>query len=390
MTVRGNNVKSKIILYLVIVICFLDLFIQLPIITPFALELGASEFMASIVVAMYSLFNMIGNVAGGYLSDKFGRRNTLLFGMILQVFFVLIYTLTPSIPILLAVRAIHGFSSGLLTPAAFSLVADISRRSAIGKSMALTGVAIGTAAILGPAMGGIISSQISYEMVYYVLSGIYVFGTILTLVAIKESSTRDSRTLHGATSFKTLLLRPSLNVAYISSFTLMIAQGTLAFGLPIKTEYLNVDASITGMMLSVFGVTAIIVFASPINRIYTRYKSESLVAIGILILSISMMMLHFTASITAVFIIMIVYGLGFGLVFPSMNKIIAEHSDMHERGKANGIFYSYFSLGSVAGSMLAGYFATIYNMPFFGIGIVTLAMMILLIFIRFKLELNRS
>src|SRR5690625_2573802 len=135
----------------------------------------------------------------------------------------------------------------------------------------------------------------------------------------------------------------------------MIAQGTLAFGLPIKTGILGLEASMTGMMLSVFGVTAIIVFASPINRIYTRYKSESLVAIGILILSISMMMLHFAPSVTVVFIVMVIYGLGFGLIFPSMNKIIAEHSDMHERGKANGIFYSYFSLGSVAGSMLAGY-----------------------------------
>lgn len=382
--------KSKVILYLVIVICFLDLFIQLPIITPFALELGASEFTAGIVVAMYSLFNMIGNIAGGYLSDKFGRRNTLLFGMVMQVFFVLIYTMTPSIAILLFVRAIHGFSSGLLTPAAFSLVADISRKSAIGKSMALTGVAIGTAAILGPAMGGIISSQISYEMVYYVLSGIYVFGTILTFFAIKESSTEDSRTHHAETPFKTLLLRPALNIAYISSFTLMIAQGTLAFGLPIKTQHLNVDASITGMMLSVFGVTAIIVFATPINRIYTRYKSESLVAIGILILSISMMLLHFAPSTGAVFSVMIIYGLGFGLIFPSMNKIIAEHSDMHERGKANGIFYSYFSLGSVAGSMLAGYFATVFSLPFLGIGIVTLVMMLLLIGIRFKLDLNRS
>ena len=160
--------KKRIILYLVIVICFLDLFIQLPIITPFVLELGASEFKAGIVVATYSLFNMVGNMAGGYMSDKYGRRNTLLFGMIMQVFFVLIYTMTPSIGILLLVRAIHGFSSGLLTPAAFSLVADISKRSAIGKSMALTGVAIGTAAILGPASGGIIASLVNYETVYYV------------------------------------------------------------------------------------------------------------------------------------------------------------------------------------------------------------------------------
>jgi MFS family permease len=383
-------VKSKIILYLVIVICFLDLFIQLPIITPFALELGASEFMAGIVVAMYSLFNMVGNIAGGYMSDKFGRRNTLLFGMIMQIFFVLIYTTTPSIGILLAVRAIHGFSSGLLTPAAFSLIADISRKSAIGKSMALTGVAIGTAAILGPAAGGIISSTVSYEMVYYILSGVYVFGTILTFFGIKESSTDDSRTHHAATPFKELLLRPSLNVAYISSFTLMIAQGTLAFGLPIKTGLLGLEASMTGIMLSVFGITAIIVFASPINKIYTLYKSENLVGIGILILSGSMMLLHFAPSAVFIFIVMVMYGFGFGFIFPSMNKIVAEHSEMNERGKANGIFYSYFSLGSVAGSVIAGYLATVFDLPFLGIGIVTLVMLLVLMFIRYRLELNRS
>ena len=381
--------KSKVILYMVIVICFLDLFIQLPIITPFALELGASEFMAGIVVAMYSLFYMVGNVAGGYFSDKFGRRNTLLFGMIMQVFFVLIYTTTPSLGILLAVRAIHGFSSGLLTPAAFSLVADISRKSAIGKSMALTGVAIGSAAILGPADGGIISSTVSYEMVYYVLSGVYVFGTLLTLFSIKESSTKESRQSHMATPFIELLLRPALNVAYISSFTLMIAQGTLAFGLPIKTASLNADASMTGMMLSVFGVTAIIVFASPINKIYSIYKSESLVAAGILVLSLSMILLHFVPTIGTIFGVMVIYGLGFGLIFPSMNKIIAEHSAMNERGKANGIFYSYFSLGSVAGSILAGYFATVFSLPFLGIGIVTLVMLAVLMFICYKLEMNR-
>ncbi len=382
--------KSKVILYLVIVICFLDLFIQLPIITPFALELGASEFTAGIVVAMYSLFNMAGNIAGGFLSDKFGRRNTLLFGMIMQVFFVLIYTMTPSIAILLGVRAIHGFSSGLLTPASFSLIADISRKSAIGKSMALTGVAIGTAAIVGPAAGGIISSAVSYEMVYFILSGVYVFGTLLTFFGIRESSTDESRTRHAATPFKELLLRPSLNVAYISSFTLMIAQGTLAFGLPIKTGILGLEASMTGMMLSVFGVTAIIVFASPINKIYSRYKSESLVAAGILILSASMILLHFAPSSGFVFLVMVIYGFGFGFIFPSMNKIIAEHSEMNERGKANGIFYSYFSLGSVAGSVLAGYFATVFNLPFLGIGLLTLVMLVILMFIRYRLEGSRQ
>src|SRR5699024_11235957 len=121
----------------------------------------------------------------GFLSDKYGRKHTLLVGMFLQIFFVFIYTMAPSIPILLVVRALHDFSSGILTPAAFSLVGDVSRKSAIGKSMALTGAAIGTAAILGPATGGIISSTMSYEMVYYILSVTYVVGTLLVFFAIK-------------------------------------------------------------------------------------------------------------------------------------------------------------------------------------------------------------
>lgn len=87
---------------------------------------------------------------------------------------------------------------------------------------------------------------------------------------------------------------------------------------------------------------------------------------------------------------MVIYGFGFGFIFPSMNKIIAEHSEMNERGKANGIFYSYFSLGSVAGSVLAGYFATVFNLPFLGIGLLTLVMLVILMFIRYRLEISRQ
>ena len=44
---------SPILLYLVIVICFLDLFIQLPIVTPFSMSLGATEYAAGFIVAVY-------------------------------------------------------------------------------------------------------------------------------------------------------------------------------------------------------------------------------------------------------------------------------------------------------------------------------------------------
>jgi len=370
-------------LYIIIVICFLDLFIQLPIITPFAISLGASEYTAGIIVAVYSLFNMVGNVFGGYFSDKMGRKNMLVFGMALQVVIILTYTIVPSVSLLLLIRVVHGFSSGLLTPAAFSLVADISKKATIGRSMALTGVSIGTAAVAGPALGGIISSQAGYQMVYLVLACIFIFGLLLLLLTVKESTTEETREIHYSTNYWEIIKRPSLIVAYVSAFTLMISNGSLAFGLPLKTAALGLSDQSTGVMLSVFGITAIIVFATPLNRIYSRYSPVVLVSTGIFIVGISMVLLHFIPSTALVYMTMVIYGAGFSLIFPSMNKIIGQNTEMHERGKANGIFYSYFSVGSVAGSFLSGIFATHFETPFLFIGI-TIILLLSIIFIAHR------
>lgn len=362
-------------LYFIIVICFLDLFVQLPIITPFALSLGADEYTAGIIVAIYSLFNIVGNVFGGFLSDKVGRRNMLLIGMGAQIIILLAYTVVPSVGLLILIRIIHGFSSGLLTPAAFSLVADISKKSAIGRSMALTGVSIGVAAVIGPALGGIISSQASYQTVYLVMSIIFVFGIILILTTVKESTTKQSREKHYQTNFKQIIARPSLIVAYISAFTLMVSNGSLAFGLPLKVSGIGLSEQSTGAMLSVFGIVAILIFATPINRIYTKFSPVSLVSAGIFIVGIAMMFLHAAPSTIFIYIVMVIYGVGFSFIFPSMNKIIGQNTEMHERGKANGVFYSFFSLGSVAGSYLSGIFATYFETPFLFIGLMLIILL---------------
>lgn len=367
------------LLFVVVFICFLDLFIELPIITPFALSLGATEYMAGVVVATYSFFNLIGNVSGGYFSDKIGRRNVLIAGMAVNITALMSYSLIDSVNALLAIRVIHGFSAGMLTPVAFSLVADLSRREAMGRSMALTGVSIGSAAVLGPALGGIISSLATYQTVYFVLGCIYIVGILLVLFTIKESITKEERTFHNVTSYKALLTRPALIAAYISSFTLMVANGSLAFGLPIKIGSLGLEDHVTGMMLSIFGLTAILVFGTRLNVIYTKVRSMRLVMTGIFIVAVGMLILHFAPGQMLVLAVMIIYGMGFALIFPSMNKLIAENTEIYERGKANGIFYAFFSVGSVAGSYSSGIFTTYFDLPFVFISIILMVMLIIIV-----------
>ncbi|WP_428416408.1 MFS transporter [Phocicoccus schoeneichii] len=376
------------LIYFIIVICFLDLFVQLPVVTPYAMSLGADEFTASIVVATYSVTNLLGNIIGGYFSDRVGRKKTLLIGMLLQVIIISVYVSTPSIPVLIVIRALHGFTSGTLTPAAFSLVQDISRRQAIGKSMAFTGIAIGSAAVVGPAMGGIISSKASYETLYMILAGIYVLGFLLTAVGTKESSTIESRKQSNETSWTELLKRRSLNVSYLSSLALMTSMGALSFALPLKTMELGLADHVTGALLSVFGITAVIIFSTPLNRMYTEVSSIRLIELGILIITISMICIHFATSLTFMYVTLAIYGCGYAFIFPSMNKIIGQFANMSERGKANGIFYSYFSLGSVVGSTLAGYFTTLFGLPFLSMAIVMIALFFILLILGRNINFN--
>ena len=80
-------------LYYIVIVAFLDTFVQLPIITPYARELGASFALTGAIVAVYSLTNMIGNVFGGHWIDRYGRKKMLYSGMFAVFLILLLYPL---------------------------------------------------------------------------------------------------------------------------------------------------------------------------------------------------------------------------------------------------------------------------------------------------------
>src|SRR5690625_2436209 len=154
------------LLYIVVIVAFLDTFIQLPIITPYSLELGATYALAGAIVAVYSLTNMIGNIVGGHWIDKFGRKKMLLTGMVVVAIILLIYPLAQTAWQLFFVRLFHGLAGGVLIPAAFAYIGDQSGTKSRGKTMAFTGASIGIAAIIGPAIGGAMAARASIASVF--------------------------------------------------------------------------------------------------------------------------------------------------------------------------------------------------------------------------------
>lgn len=369
------------IMYIIIIVGFLDTFIQLPIITPYSLELGASYALTGAIVAIYSFTNMIGNILGGHWIDRFGRKKMLFTGMISVCIILFFYPFAQTGIQLFFARFFHGLAGGILIPAAFAYIGDQSGTRTRGKTMAFTGASIGIAAIVGPAVGGIMAARASIESVFLLVSGLFLVTSFIVLFFVKESFISTERGKFNFKEFVPLIKHPLIILSSLAAFALMISNGTLAFGLPLNVEEMNRTTETTGMLLSTFGIIALIVFLSPINFIYDRFSAIKLISIGLFLIGIAMFMLSFMTTFISNFIAMITYGLGFSFIFPSMNKIIADASTKVDRGKAYGIFYAFFSLGVVAGSSMAGGFAQILGLPFLVCGVLMFLSVVIILYI---------
>lgn len=372
------------LIYIIIVIAFLDTFIQLPIITPYSLELGASLTLTGGIVAVYSLTNMVGNIIGGHWIDKFGRKKMLFTGMITVCIILFLYPLAATGWQLFWARFFHGLAGGILIPAAFAYIGDKSAQKTRGKSMALTGASIGIAAIVGPAVGGVMAARSSIPNVFILVAVLFLIASLLVLFFVKESYVTTDRGKFNFREFIPLIKHPLIILSSLAAFALMVSNGTLAFALPLNVAEMGRSTETTGMLLSTFGIMALIVFLTPINRIYDAFSAVKLIAIGLSFIGVGMIILSMSTSFWTNFIAMVIYGLGFAFIFPSMNKIVTEASTEVDRGKAYGVFYAFFSLGAVVGSSLSGAIAEHLGLPFVLCAIIMFSSMLLILFVGKK------
>src|SRR5688500_9977173 len=111
----GNAVWAARI---VVFAAFVDLFAGFPIVTPYARQLDASAWVGGIVVAAYSMANLVGNLGAGFVLDRWGRKPTIVAGLLLSALAVGLHAVAQDASQLIALRAVHGLATAVLSPGA--------------------------------------------------------------------------------------------------------------------------------------------------------------------------------------------------------------------------------------------------------------------------------
>lgn len=104
----------------------------------------------------------------GKLSDVFGRKNIVLFGVVLFLVASVLCGLSQTAWQLIAARVLQGAGSASLFTSAFAVVADLFPPSERGKYSGLFGGVFGVSSLVGPLLGGFITDHLGWHWVFFI------------------------------------------------------------------------------------------------------------------------------------------------------------------------------------------------------------------------------
>jgi EmrB/QacA subfamily drug resistance transporter len=128
-------------------------------------------------------------LTAGSLADRYGRRLLFLVGLTVFTLGSLMCGLAQSPLMLIGSRSFQGVGGAIMYATALALLAQSFRGSERGVAFAIWGTVTGVAIALGPILGGVITSWISWRAIFLVNVPIGVAAVALTVARVEESRT---------------------------------------------------------------------------------------------------------------------------------------------------------------------------------------------------------
>ena len=338
----------------VVVVAFLDLFMQLPVISAYARSLGASASMGGAIVGMYSASNIVGNAFAGSFLDRLDHKRLIGAGLLLTAATLYIYPFVSTPGQLLALRVFHGLAAGVLAPGAFAMLGQ-RQRGRDTRSMGTSGALIATCAVVGPPLAGYIRFLWSFEAVFATSATIMLLAAVLFLMRAPSGPKRaagvEERDGGPSSGGMWLRLAPVFGILLALTFGL----GALMNRLPVALEATGADSQLAGLAFATFSLVAAAVMVGYARGALDRLSERFVVLCGLLFLGAGGLILASTnVSHAPTFGAMVAFGLGFGMLFPTLAALVSRNAPNHRKGIAFGIFYALYSLGVVIGSIMSG------------------------------------
>ncbi len=350
MTVKPKTDRSLLILFSVVVLDLIGFGVVMPILPFYAKQYGIGASLLGVLLTSYAAMQFAFSPVWGRLSDRVGRKPVLLLTMTGSCAGLILLGTAHSLLMIFVGRILSGiFAANISVASAY--VSDVTTEENRTRGMGLIGAAFGIGFLLGPALGGILSSH-GYHVPILAAAGLTLVNTVYAFVRLPE----PPRHHHTDMTIRTRSLsHPGVLRMCLTNFLFTVAlsqlEAVFAFFMMDRFSY---DAMHVSYILALMALITVIVQGGLIRPLSQRYGESMLLVSGALILCLAFLFVPYSGSVALLLVPLAFSSVGRGISQPSLLSLISKKSPSHMKGAVMGTFQASASLARVAGPLLAG------------------------------------
>lgn len=316
-----------------------SLFGALLLVPLFAEELGASPTQIGIIVAAYSMSNLISSYIFGRLADVHGRKIFLISGLILSSIACAVQYFAHDTTMLLLTRIILGFCAGIFPAALMAYAYESKGRMTRFLAWGSGGWGIGT------LMSGIVAT-------YFTVREPFLFSALLMVLCIPVAmKMRFRKEVKIAVSFFPVhIIKKNIE---IYAPVLVRHTGACAIWVMFPMFIRDMDGAEGSLFLWVGIMYAINSFSQFIFMRKLKYKSSVLLPWGMVASAVTFLLFVFCWDVWTLMATQVLLALSWALLYVgSVNFVMVNNK---ERATATGFLNSVFQIASILGALVGGW-----------------------------------
>jgi MFS family permease len=327
---------------------------------------GVGMTQAGVLLGMMSLFGLFGSTIGGALTDKFGRKRIILFGLVFSATSALALGFVDRLFMLYPLVAVIGILGNVSGPAHNAMVADMLPEEQRNEGYGIIRVVANLSWIIGPTIGGFVAAR-SY-LALFILDAVFSLVTALIVIKLipetkpepQQGKTEESigRTMAGyLTVFKDGAF---IGFIVVSALMLLVYQQMYNTLSVFLRDVHQIPTTQYGYMLS---ASAILVVLTQfwVTSQTKKYAPMLMMAFGCAFYVVGFGMIGFIHAFWMFVVSILIITIGEMIVVPVSQALVAKFAPEEMRGRYMAVSSVSWSIPSTVGPAAAGLILDNYN-----------------------------
>jgi YNFM family putative membrane transporter len=328
------------------------IYTMIPITGELSRVFHVSTATAALASSIFSFCYAFGFLVFGPLSDRFGRKPVMVYGLVALTASTFVVGFAHTIGLLLVFRALQGFVAATFAPVALAYVFEVYPAEKRATTIAFISTGFLMAGIVGQIVSSWVSHILAWSYVFILFAAIhlvmFLFMLKLPYTPVKSS---DTNLLAGWIRMFRVFRNSNLLKAYIITFTLLLSFVGMYASL---SSYLSHNFGLTTTQLLGFRAVGIIgMVLSPLaGQLANRFGLKKMLISGVVCSVVGLLLERELPSITLIGVASVVFVAGVSIIVPTLINIVGiMGGQMREAAVALYTFILF--LGASVGPLIA-------------------------------------